>query len=762
MNTRYPHIHTQYGDRLLLSDVFIEARDESGVTTVKTGDERVFSELNTADSNRFYVLIDGVEIDLPIDLGSCSGDNGERDPDGSFLDRVAERHGYVASEKLSLMLISTLTTLVKEENGLESKAWGKAAILSYARYVRGGVVGVLRRQPSAHELFECDVEPSGVLAENKALRAAREINSGLSVAYDLYSNWSSGSLIKAVLSGGELARYALYAQGHHLTEEILTELALVESDERLRSASLRALARSGSDSSIRISTEILLRALSGAEPIGDRLAESAILSADLMLIRKLALNTKAPWMWCCAALSRLSENEQSIFEQAASDGRFHPLVRVAATARVGNIETLENLSRDKNSAVSECAMRALGRDVVVKRPETTLRTRGVMFGDTASVKLAAIDIDGTMLDNDGKVVKASVPGVRRFADAGGVVCFTTTRTMEDAILVARESLEDRDGILICDEGVTVCDVQTGLPLRHWGLLSADGETRAESVATGENMLEAARRLVISNVAGVELKRGEDGCAVVLPSRDKAGTLDYVTSIMGVLLSECVVIGDGRVDVPMFEKVTNGGGISVAVANAQPGVIDHPSVGVVSLSNSEGGVGYVLDMIQSGELPPVISDGELGLERGRKREVFSQYAVSAVGEIREKLSSLGLESLTQGGVGIKHYGGTISSPGHVTFAHPNDWRDKPMPRIKDDVVWVIGWVDDPAVSALVCAVGGSELSMAVRPDGSTFHITLRTKMGLAPVVVNEVLKNGWTLLDAPFKIKTVAMESSKVR
>jgi hypothetical protein len=53
-------------------------------------------------------------------------------------------------------------------------------------------------------------------------------------------------------------------------------------------------------------------------------------------------------------------------------------------------------------------------------------------------------------------------------------------------------------------------------------------------------------------------------------------------------------------------------------------------------------------------------------------------------------------------------------------------------------------------------------MAVRPDGSTFHITLRTKMGLAPVVVNEVLKNGWTLLDAPFKIKTVAMESSKVR
>jgi hydroxymethylpyrimidine pyrophosphatase-like HAD family hydrolase len=762
MTARRHYIHTQDGFRLRGSDVFVEVREVGGATSVKTGDEILLSELSARDVISFYVVIDGVEISLPIDLDSCSGNKGMRDPDVSFLDRVADVHGGAVAEKLALMLIDALPGVVKEENVGESEEWAKTALLSCARYVKGGLIGVLHERPDAVELFESSVEPIGDLVENRALRAARNINPGLSVVYDLYSSQSTGSLIKAVLSGGELARYALYARGHHLPEEILIELALTERDERLRSASIRALARSGSDSSIRISTEVLLRALSGAEHIGDRLAESAILSADLMLVRKIAVNTKAPWMWCCAALSRLLEREQGVFEQAASDSRSHPLVRVAATSKIKNSETLERLSQDKNPAVSECAMRVLGRDIAIKRPETTLRTREVMSGSPGAIRLAAIDIDGTMLDDAGKVVKANISSVRSFTDSGGVVCFTTTRTMEDAMPVARESLGERDGVLICDEGVTVCDVQTGLPLRHSGLLSADGEMRSESVVTGETMLESARRLVNSNTAGVEIKRGDDGRVVMYQARDKAGTLDYVTSVMGVSLSECVAIGDGRVDVPMFEKVTNGGGISVAVANAQPGVIDHQSVGVVSISNVEGGVGCALDMIMSGDLPPVISDRELGLERGYKREVFSQYAVCDGGEIRNKLSGLGLGHLVQGGLGVKHYGGTICSPGHVTFAHPNDWRGKPMPRIKNDDVWVIGWVDDLAVSALVCAVGGSERSMSIRPDGSIFHITLRTKMGLAPVVTNEVIKNGWIPLDTPFKINTVAIESSKIR
>jgi hypothetical protein len=85
----------------------------------------------------------------------------------------------------------------------------------------------------------------------------------------------------------------------------------------------------------------------------------------------------------------------------------------------------------------------------------------------------------------------------------------------------------------------------------------------------------------------------------------------------------------------------------------------------------------------------------------------------------------------------------------------------MPRIKESDVWVVGWVDDPAVSALVCAVGGAEESLTVRPDGSTYHITLRTSAGIPPVVTNHVVRDGWERLSVPFKISTQALESSKI-
>ena len=133
MTARRHYIHTQDGFRLRGSDVFVEVREVGGATSVKTGDEILLSELSARDVISFYVVIDGVEISLPIDLDSCSGNKGMRDPDVSFLDRVADVHGGAVAEKLALMLIDALPGVVKEENVGESEEWAKTALLSCAR-----------------------------------------------------------------------------------------------------------------------------------------------------------------------------------------------------------------------------------------------------------------------------------------------------------------------------------------------------------------------------------------------------------------------------------------------------------------------------------------------------------------------------------------------------------------------------------------------------------------------------------------------------
>lgn len=55
------------------------------------------------------------------------------------------------------------------------------------------------------------------------------------------------------------------------------------------------------------------------------------------------------------------------------------------------------------------------------------------------------------------------------------------------------------------------------------------------------------------------------------------------------------------------------------------------------------------------------------------------------------------------------------------------------------IQVVGYASDASLECCVIAVNGK----TVRPDGSTYHITLSYDSGRKPVESNHLLKHGWT-------------------
>jgi hydroxymethylpyrimidine pyrophosphatase-like HAD family hydrolase len=384
------------------------------------------------------------------------------------------------------------------------------------------------------------------------------------------------------------------------------------------------------------------------------------------------------------------------------------------------------------------------------------------------MRLVAIDIDGTFAADDDSVPLRNTKGVRQFADRGGVVTFTTTRSAEYALPVAREALDGRDGYLVCDDGSTIIDVNSGVTLRGptpLGENTPGGAARAGDLwvlaATADTTMETAANLAreLSGPRGVVVleKVGRSGWGM-RHGTDKGTTLEDVATFAGVPLSQCCVFGDGKVDLPMFEKVRTAGGVVVAVGNAQPGVDAHPSVSLHTLSNNEGGVGFVLEALSEGSWPEM-EDGE-AQKFSFTEEVYSQYAVLEPSALAEALREEGLEHLVGYRPGSDFHGATWCQPGHVTFAHPNDFKGSEMPTITDAELRVVGYIDTEAVTALVCSVDDGEGATTTRPDGKTYHITLRTQVGVPPVHSNVVIAEGWTALADPVPFNTTAIRQRR--
>ena len=84
----------------------------------------------------------------------------------------------------------------------------------------------------------------------------------------------------------------------------------------------------------------------------------------------------------------------------------------------------------------------------------------------------------------------------------------------------------------------------------------------------------------------------------------------------------------------------------------------------------------------------------------------------------------------------------------------------MPNINDATVSVVGFVDNDMVTALVCAIDDGSGATTTRADGKTFHVTVRTQSGVAPVWSNTAIANGWEQLDSAIRVDAVKVRARK--
>lgn len=484
----------------------------------------------------------------------------------------------------------------------------------------------------------------------------------------------------------------------------------------------------------------------------------------------------------------------------AADGGVEPLLRAAAKKDLHPLvkRALDAKLRPVTQPEEHEALFGLPAAPVAPHVRGTFPQR-----DGFVPRLAAIDIDGTLCNENDHIPTENRVAVRRFSDDGGIVVLTTTRPAEFAAKKARELLGgDRDNAyLICDDGALIVDLKTMTPLRgpvpsgpgptgsqrvgNSLVLPGDGvrglaEDPAKKQEEANALLLRATRVAAevsrpgSTVVGAksdqpdESGRTRDHVCVVKHATDKGSTLADLAHLLDVPLSETVVFGDGDVDVPMFNKVAAAGGVAVAVGSGSVSVLRRPCVSVVAPPAAEGGVGIVLGSLLDSGTPGLVAETEVPSDAraGHPREFHSQYVLTSSGveQLHGGLRAVGLSRLVEPEPGRSSYGGLPAVPGHVTFAHPFDYKrmKRPMPAIDPNgSVEVVGYIDTPEVTALVCRVAANGESGVKRDDGGMFHVTLKTHGGLAPISSNHALREyPYTPLPGgPLPIDTLAVPST---
>ncbi len=254
-------------------------------------------------------------------------------------------------------------------------------------------------------------------------------------------------------------------------------------------------------------------------------------------------------------------------------------------------------------------------------------------------RLAAIDLDGTLLNSANAMSEGNAEALRWLVARGVHVAAATARSYESAMLQF-----EPHGIqpaAVCCGGADVrrangsIIVQTPLPLEFtrfiaalsdrvgWTatLSTADFTFRRESQAPSWAVAPRPRLKVVESFAEIDL----DGMltALIQPEVDdphldklyawegrvalhralsfnggeivtatamdahKGHGLRHLCEALGVALSEVVVFGDSEVDLPMFEVA----GHAVAVANATPRVVAR--AGSMTLTADEDGVAVAI-------------------------------------------------------------------------------------------------------------------------------------------------------------------------
>lgn len=259
--------------------------------------------------------------------------------------------------------------------------------------------------------------------------------------------------------------------------------------------------------------------------------------------------------------------------------------------------------------------------------------------------LIAIDIDGTLVHDDGYLSPAVVSEVQRVRELGHIVVVATGRSADNAIPVIRD-VGIADGFAVCANGAVTIEVDhslekgfrphevitfdpseiltrliDALPLAHFAVEKADGtylfHRPFPTYALGNNNVETpleelkahevSRVVVLSPDQNVEefldvVERiglqsvsyaiGYTAWLDIAPlGVTKSSALEKLRQHHGISPNQVIAIGDGRNDINMFEWAQAGGGIGFAMGQGPEEVLKAASV--VTAAVEEDGVARVL-------------------------------------------------------------------------------------------------------------------------------------------------------------------------
>jgi Cof subfamily protein (haloacid dehalogenase superfamily) len=257
------------------------------------------------------------------------------------------------------------------------------------------------------------------------------------------------------------------------------------------------------------------------------------------------------------------------------------------------------------------------------------------------LRLAAIDLDGTLLRSDGMISQRSRNAIRAVRDRGVVVVIVTARGPASVTGLAREA--GIEGSAVCSNGGLIVDLATGAIVRerlletataiqlvhalrerlpgivfaveHEAFAHEDGFSAWDwqpppgtRVADALELLEdPATKIILRHtghevemVAAVARELAGDSATVVQSSGEavevtavgvnKAAGLADVADEHDIDAADVIAFGDFLNDVPMLAWAGRG----VAVANAHPEVL--AIADEVTASNDDDGVAIVLESL----------------------------------------------------------------------------------------------------------------------------------------------------------------------
>lgn len=263
--------------------------------------------------------------------------------------------------------------------------------------------------------------------------------------------------------------------------------------------------------------------------------------------------------------------------------------------------------------------------------------------------LIAIDIDGTLVHDDGFLAPEVIREVTRVRDLGHHVVVATGRAAANAIPVVQD-IGIESGHVICSNGAVTVEVNKDepkgfsvrevigfdpapvltqliekLPEAHFAVEDVDGTYRfhkpfpayalgAENIETPLDQLmhgEVSRVVVLSpeqnvndflaivesvGLHSVSYAIGYTAWLDISPlGVSKASALEQRRKALNVPTNRVITIGDGRNDISMFEWANQGGGLSFAMGQGPDEV--KQAATMVTSSVEEHGVAKVLEGLE---------------------------------------------------------------------------------------------------------------------------------------------------------------------